>query len=214
MSTPKIRHMELVWLALALRLQPWLHLPKYAIVGVELMWLGAFYWINRAHLRDFYLRFEKPLRLLALGFLVGIVWSAIEVGWDRANGFYSPFYWNSVIYLPIALVVVAWASSLYEELLFRSCMLWYFSGILSKPRYAVLAQGALFFIAHGSRYFQSGHWHQAVVTGAFGLLLGGLTLRTKSVVPAWVAHAFSNSYAVIFIPPDMLLERIFSSWVK
>lgn len=87
------------------------------------------------------------------------------------------------------IFLLAISPAIWEELLFRGAILFGFRHDLSRRR-ALLLQAALFAAAHASVY-------RLVPTFIIGLLLGGLRLRTRSLLPAVLLHAGYNGLLVL-----------------
>jgi membrane protease YdiL (CAAX protease family) len=186
-------------------------IPKYAIVPLELGLLAGFFYENRERLEDFFITRKGFLGDAFLGLLIGAALACLEALYDDRLGESHSLFRASLLYLPLALVIVGWASSLYEELLFRSALM----GTAKKhvgPLAALILQSIVFFFAH-ARYFAAGRWHSAIATGLIGLALGAVTLKRKSLTPAWIAHAVLNTYGIVYFPTGEVLSRILSSWI-
>jgi len=93
-----------------------------------------------------------------------------------------------------ALVALAVAAPLVEELLFRGLILRGLLGRHSAPR-AILAAAVLFGAIHLNPW-------QGVPAVVVGVLLGWFYVRTRSLLPAMLGHAAMNvaSYSVAFLP--------------
>jgi sodium transport system permease protein len=91
--------------------------------------------------------------------------------------------------LPLLLLVVAVIPGVCEELLCRGLLL---SAVRRRlgPRIAVWSTAIVFAALHGSEY-------RFLPQLVLGLLLGLLTLRTGSVLPAMVVHAVHNGIVVV-----------------
>ena len=210
----QFKHLWLVLFALAVRFQTFIPLNKIEIVSLELGLLVPYFFVNRMQLRKLLLKFDSIKTDCFIGTIVGVLYCCCEYGWDRLTGAESQsIYLNSILLLPVALAIVGWASALYEELLFRSAVLSYCERRLGNPAIAIAVQGILFGLAHWKRYFHEGMWYHALSTTAFGLALGLLAWKRRSFIPGWVAHALSNTYGVIFIPPALVLGKAIGSWL-
>ncbi len=89
----------------------------------------------------------------------------------------------------IALLSVAVIVPIFEELLFRTIVMNEFLKIL-RPWAAISVQALLFAIAHGTLY-------QFCYTLIFGIFLGIIYVRTKSIMQNIVCHATFNFTAFI-----------------
>jgi sodium transport system permease protein len=91
--------------------------------------------------------------------------------------------------LPVLLLLIAVSPAICEELLFRGAVL---DGLRRDraPARAVLLQAALFALAHASV-------HRLAPTFLLGVLLGTVTLRARSVLPAMLLHALYNGTLVV-----------------
>lgn len=206
--------MLLIVAAFVVRFQQFVPLNKLEIVSVEMALLFAYIFLNRARWPQLLIRFDRWKSDVLIGACVGVGYCAVEYGWDYANGAVpTSLYWKSLLFLPLVLVIVGWASALYEELLFRSVLLSVSLRAFGRPWVAIVVQAALFGLAHWNRYFHEGMWYHAVSTTVFGLVLGVLAWQRRSFLPGWVAHALSNSYGVMFIPSELVLEKALGSWL-
>lgn len=92
--------------------------------------------------------------------------------------------------LPVALLLVAVAPAVCEELLFRGLVL---SGLRKLGPWAgVLLTALLFGLAHASV-------HRLLPTALLGVALGYLVLRSGSVFVGMIAHALNNGLAVLLV---------------
>ncbi len=92
--------------------------------------------------------------------------------------------------LPIALLLVALAPAVCEELLFRGLVL---SGLRKLgPWVGVLLTALLFGLAHASV-------HRLLPTALLGVAFGVLVLRSGSIVPGMIAHGLNNGVAVLLV---------------
>ena len=85
-------------------------------------------------------------------------------------------------------LVLAPASGLGEEIVFRGALLWGFIALTGDPVASVASQAVLFGIIH---LYQGGHG--VLRTMAIGLVLGAGTLASGSLVPAIIAHTLINA---------------------
>ncbi len=83
--------------------------------------------------------------------------------------------------LPVCLLI-----PMCEELLFRGILL-----EVATPWVALPLSSLLFALAHGLNLYAFGLF-------VFGFALGLLTLRTRSLLPAMVAHGVFNAISLIF----------------
>lgn len=111
----------------------------------------------------------------------------------------------------VALLLGAGAAAVLEELLFRGVIL---NGLLQHQRpWVAIGQSALLF---GLIHFNPA---QSVSAGLFGLLLGWLYYRTRSLGVCMAIHALNNSVAFIAMrwapaawQKDSLVEGFGSAW--
>jgi membrane protease YdiL (CAAX protease family) len=213
-KTAKFHRFWLVVIALIIRFQYSIPMPKYLLVAVELALLVAFIYFNPSRLRELRIDFRQLGKDLLIGLIVGLVWTGLEMIWDAQNGMLvHEYYPRSLLFLPAVLLIAGWASALYEELLFRSAIMARLM-LMMRPWMAIVAQGVLFGCAHWHRYFHGGQWYHAASTITFGIAMGLLAWRRGSISSSWLAHALNNSLPILFIPPDQVLERAVSGWLK
>ncbi len=133
---------------------------------------------------------------LARGLLVGLCLPglALTVGQLQAIVLDTPSGLLSGLLDPatpivLSLICLAVLPAICEEILFRGTFL----GLWQRPDrrwQAVLATALAFGALHASIF-------RLAPTAALGLVLGGLSLRSRSVVPGIVAHALNNGLAVL-----------------
>ena len=92
-------------------------------------------------------------------------------------------------YVMILIGVLAVVPAVAEELAFRGVVLGALLRRMQAPG-ALVLQALLFALLHGSLF-------RLLPTFALGLLLGLLTLRTRSLWPAMLAHALNNGILVV-----------------
>ena len=99
--------------------------------------------------------------------------------YGEINGF-----WENVIYF----VAIAIVPPIIEEFIFRGAIL----GSLRKQgdAFAIIVSAVLFGFMHGN-------FIQTPVTFLTGLILGYLTVKTNSIIPAMILHFVNNAWAVI-----------------
>lgn len=102
--------------------------------------------------------------------------------------------WGNVIYF----VAVAIVPPIIEEFIFRGAIL----GSLRKhgDALAIIVSAVLFGFMHGN-------FIQTPVTFLTGLILGYLTVKTNSIIPAIILHFVNNSWAVLY----EILEKIINN---
>lgn len=100
--------------------------------------------------------------------------------------------WGNIIYF-IAIAIVP---PIIEEFIFRGAIL----GSLRKhgDAFAIIVSAVLFGFMHGN-------FIQTPVTFLTGLILGYLTIKTNSIIPAMILHLVNNAWAVI---SEMLMNII------
>src|SRR6185312_1818707 len=96
--------------------QEFFALSKIAIVGIELALLLTFFAVNRKRLTELFLRCDQIKSDVVVGILAAVVFCGIEYIWDFANGAAptGPIHFQSLLLLPLVLLIVGWASALYE----------------------------------------------------------------------------------------------------
>lgn len=140
------------------------------------------------------LRAGAAAALMGVGAWIGvsmpIVWaqSAVVPGQDAVSEALKSSL--SLDGLPLVVVIAALAvvPAIAEELAFRGVVLGALLRRMSAPG-AVLLQAVLFALLHGSMF-------RLLPTLVLGLLLGLLTLRTRTLWPAMAAHALNNGILV------------------
>lgn len=95
---------------------------------------------------------------------------------------------DSVIACISVIISTAVVPAIFEEFAFRCCAL----GVLQRygKTFAVIAVSIVFGLTHGNAI-------QFVFAFLLGLVLGYITLRTDSVVPAMIIHGLNNGLSVV-----------------
>lgn len=111
---------------------------------------------------------------------------------------------DSVFACVVTVVSTALIPALCEEFAMRCCTL----GVLKKygKAFAVIAVSVVFGLLHGNII-------QFVFAFLVGLILGYITVRTNSVIPAVLIHAFNNGLSVLqdiitFASSDKMADRV------
>ena len=166
-------------------------------IPIVLVFVGCFLFLKRRDLNNYFI---NPSNLLP-GALIGTV---------LGTGFFLVYFLlpfekyqipQQVIsnFNPWLVIPTSIGLSIAEELLFRSFLL----GSLIQngvPRpYANLIQGALFVVAHFSRYLFTGLWFDLLNVALFGFTAGFITLKHKNIVGAIFLHTLINLGSLIFV---------------
>lgn len=201
-------------LALSIRLvvvQLWT-IPRLMYIPVELLLtIGAVY-LERDRPAVFFLRRTSLLADLGIGMGLAILAALLEWsnGWV-STGKPTTYRWDTLLLVPVGVLIAGWRAGVYEELLFRSLAMGYLHEATRSRAAAALGQALLFWLAH-IRYFDAEH-HYGASTALFGLLLGILAMARRSVVPGMVWHSISNSYGAATLTPLEYLHKALSSWL-
>jgi membrane protease YdiL (CAAX protease family) len=105
---------------------------------------------------------------------------------------------NSDNYIFLILSVGIFAP-IAEEVLFRGMILSELKGVHS-IFVAVIVQAVLFGLFHMNAI-------QAIYATAFGLVLGFITVKTKSILPAILLHVLNNTFDVL-VSKDKILQNV------
>jgi len=102
--------------------------------------------------------------------------------------------------VPLVLLLLAVVPAVCEELLFRGFL---FQGLLTTGRRgtAVLVSAAVFAVFHFVLF-------KFLVTGALGLVLAYLCLRTRSVLPGMIVHLLYNGLTVLAVSYPSAAARL------
>ena len=102
--------------------------------------------------------------------------------------------WGNIIYF----IAVAIVPPIIEEFIFRGAIL----GSLRKhgDALAIIVSAVLFGFMHGN-------FIQTPVTFLTGLILGYLTVKTNSIIPAMILHFVNNAWAVLY----EILEKLINN---
>ncbi len=97
---------------------------------------------------------------------------------------------------PIGMMILGFLTlvvltPIFEEILFR--------GLLSKGLRARLPFSAALLVSSGLFAAAHGQWNIALDTFALGLILGYLTEKSGSIIPAVILHAVKNSVAFVIL---------------
>ena len=176
---------------LGLVLSLWVLLPALGFLSLRLAWAGG-------DLRDVLsLRRPSPSALAGGSLLAaGMIYPMFD-GVMRLQGLFLPapealtegmFSVLDDLATPQLLLLIAFSPAVCEEIVFRGAFL----GVLRRTgtvRSAVLLSSAFFGLIHLSVF-------RFLPTGILGLVMAGLTVRTRSLFPAMVFHFFYNGIAV------------------
>ncbi len=154
--------------------------------------------ISVAH--ELRLRLPKPAFILgALMLVPGMAWlvqlyyplqlKALPTPSSMAKSLEPMAHILGELSLPKLLFVMAVSPGVCEELFFRGAILSSLRRGFSARR-ALLWQALFFAAAHASL-------HRFVITGGLGLILGGITLRARSIWPAVFCHVSYNGYLAL-----------------
>lgn len=97
--------------------------------------------------------------------------------------------------LPVALIAIGLLPAICEEIVFRGVLL---RGLATRFRpYAAVVIAAVLFSLYHLKPFQMPS------TFTLGLVFGALTLRSRSVIPAMIAHFLNNAIALVVSRGDV-----------
>ena len=101
-------------------------------------------------------------------------------------------------YVITLLVTAVVAAPIVEELVFRGLVL---AGLLSRMAWplAVIAQGALFGVAHVDPARGAGNVGLVLILTAVGIVLGGAAYLLTRIVPTMIAHAILNAVVMAVV---------------
>jgi uncharacterized protein len=117
-----------------------------------------------------------------------------------------------VTYLPMAFVALL-IQTLAEELAFRAYVLKALSHMGVAPTVVIGATSALFALLHfDPEATLSGHIFRFLIFFAIAATAADLTLRSGSIVSAWMIHLTNNIAAALFVAPEGHLSG-FSLWL-
>lgn len=124
----------------------------------------------------------------AVGFLVTTLFATIFAALGKnlvSTGFDVP---NAPLPAALTLLYICIAGPVLEELVFRGAIL----KSLAKhgEKFAVVLSALLFTVFHMN-------FEQIVTPLIIGLILGFITVRSKSIVPAIICHVFNNSFVML-----------------
>jgi membrane protease YdiL (CAAX protease family) len=122
---------------------------------------------------------------------------AIQDKFDKFNDMIETML-NSDNYIFLILSVGIFAP-IAEEVLFRGMILSELKGVHS-IFVAVIVQAVLFGLFHMNAI-------QAIYATAFGLVLGFITVKTKSILPAILLHVLNNTFDVL-VSKDKILQNV------
>ncbi|HEY6196001.1 MAG TPA: CPBP family intramembrane glutamic endopeptidase [Candidatus Eisenbacteria bacterium] len=133
----------------------------------------------------------------ALALAAWAVWTLVSWGIDRLAG---PDHAASVRSLlprhplDVALwVALSMSAGFAEELVFRGYLLVQFRALTHSTALALVMQAALFGVSHGYQGARA-----CATIALFGLLYGALALRSRSLRPGMLAHAWTDIASGIF----------------
>jgi membrane protease YdiL (CAAX protease family) len=186
-------------------------IPRLVYIPLELLLITGALYLEKKRLGDFFLVKPRLKQDLLIGIFLGVfycIFSWIIGGLD--SGFYPTYRIDTLLIVPVGVLLSGWRAGVYEELLFRSLAMGYLRRY-SPALVAVSGQALLFYFAH-ARYFDE-HHHWGLETGIFGFLLGWLAYFRRSVIPGMVIHALSNSYGAATLPPAEYIDKALRSWL-
>jgi membrane protease YdiL (CAAX protease family) len=187
-------------------------IPQIVYVPIELCLIGVALYFERDRLRTFFIRTDRIKADLVLGVILGILNALVEATQYRiSHGEFLPYRLDTILIVPVGILVAGWRAGVYEELLFRSLSMGYLKMWSRNGLFAIVGQGLLFWVAHVRYLNPESTW--GIFTLIFGLLLGALTYWRGSVIPAMIIHAIANSYGASVFPPGEYLEKALRSWL-
>jgi membrane protease YdiL (CAAX protease family) len=131
----------------------------------------------------------------ALGTAVNFVTTLIYMvsyNFGHQNTDVNQILTDQLAYSPIMTIIVLISSvvlaPIFEELLFRGTV--HTQVQKYGAAFAIVTTAVLFGLIHGN-------FHQAPYAVAFGLCLGYIVYKTKSIIPAIVTHFFINGFSMI-----------------
>lgn len=133
---------------------------------------------------------------LACGLLVCVVFDAVAVARGATLDFshWGPRLFNGLWVFAMMLFL----APAFEEPLFRGILAWMPRTSLTPLVLVFVAQWGLFWLGH-AYYFPERPLDLFVLVPVAGLAFGGVALVTRSLVPAFFAHAFVNAFYVSFL---------------
>ena len=142
--------------------------------------------------KDFYVTKLKFSRSVILGILVGLLFSILVITFKHISGFILFTFADDKL---LANLLTLLLISINEELAFRSLILGHLvSRVKVQPDLANLIQAGLFTLAHLPKYYADNPSFLLIVF-LIAIALGYITLRTKNITGAIVAH-----YLINFLP--------------
>lgn len=136
-----------------------------------------------------------PLCYVAILIVVPMVMTVLGISMEDMLLERSEFF-AEVPALPVAAAIaVAMFVGLHEEVLFRGFILGRLQSALRSSAGAIIASSVIFGLLHG---------YQGIIgvfqTGTVGIILGVLTVRTRTVWPAVLAHGMFDTVGLLLIP--------------
>lgn len=200
--------------ALLIRLivvQIW-RIPQIVYIPIELCLIITALYLERDKLPSYFVVFDRWKKDFFIGLVAGIIFCVLEsLHLEWIKGYTREFRLDTLLLVPIGILLAGWRAGVYEELLFRSLAMGYLHRWSGSKFIAILGQGLLFWIAHLKYFNPDDDW--GVSTLFFGLALGALTVYRGSVIPAMIAHAIGNSYGGAILPPGEYLLKALRSWL-
>ncbi len=188
-------------------------IPKLIYIPIELVLLASALYLERKRIRDFFLTKASIRSDLILGLFLGIIYCLLDwVQTGLTSDAFSVLRWDTLALVPVGILLAGWRAGVYEELLFRSLAMGYLQRLTKNPYLAVIGQALLFWAAH-TRYFNI-ESHYGIYVGIMGLVLGWITYKRKSIIPAMVIHSMVNSYAGAVLPPAEYIMKALMSWLS
>jgi uncharacterized protein len=149
-------------------------------------------------------------RALAVAGGFAAVAVVLTLNLDESSRQMSVALWLS--YLPIALMVLL-IQTLAEELAFRAYALKALRYLGLAPTVVIVATSAVFALLHfNPEATATGHIFGFLIIFTIAATAADLTLRSGSLVSAWMIHFVNNVAAALFVAPEGYLSG-FSLWV-
>lgn len=189
-------------LEIGLALTLWVLLPALAAGTLRFAWAGG------DLVEVLSLRKPSAAALAAAALLAAGTVIPMSEGVARIQGYFLPipeefaesFSGLSEMGMPLLLFLIAFSPGVCEEIVFRGAFL----GLLRRvapTRYAVLVSSVFFGVIHLSVF-------RFLPTFLLGLVLAGLTVRTRTIFPAMLFHMIYNGISVTLPDAGALSERL------